>query len=97
MVIIYAMSCDVFIRKFINMRYILRCADETFYTGMTKDLERRCSEHNSDPKWAKYTKARRPVELVRSSSVMTRNEAAKEELRIKRLPKEKKIALVSEN
>ena len=52
MVIIYAMSRQIFMRTIITMRYvyILRCADETFYTGMTKDLERRCNEHNGDLK-----------------------------------------------
>ncbi len=97
MVIIYAMSRQIFMRTIITMRYvyILRCADETFYTGMTKDLERRCNEHNGDLKWAKYTKARRPVELLWSSDAMTRNDAAREEMRIKSLSKAKKISFIS--
>ena len=44
--------------------YVLRCADDTLYTGVATDLKRRVSEHNTSDKGAKYTKVRRPVELV---------------------------------
>ncbi len=78
--------------------YILRCADQTLYTWMTNNLDRRWWEHNEGNKWAKYTKARRPVELVWSSDGMTRNDAAREELRIKALSKQKKEqVIVSQN
>ena len=46
-----------------NYTYIVKCSDETFYTGWTNDLEKRIEMHNSG-KGAKYTKARLPVELV---------------------------------
>lgn len=78
--------------------YILRCADETLYTWMTTDLDRRVSEHNGEwkgVKWAKYTKSRQPVELVWSSCAYTRNEAASEERRIKKFSKEKKKQLIA--
>lgn len=75
--------------------YILRCADATYYTGMTTDLVRRVEEHNHAAIGAKYTKCRRPVELVWNSAAMTRNEAAVEEYRIKKLRKEQKSALIS--
>ena len=44
--------------------YVLRCADDTFYTGTTTDISRRLDEHNTKACGAKYTKTRRPVELV---------------------------------
>jgi putative endonuclease len=74
--------------------YILKCADGTFYTGITTDLKRRVHEHNNLPFGAKYTKSRRPVKLVFSRNIKNRPLAAKEEIRIKRLPKKEKIKLV---
>ena len=44
--------------------YLLRCADATLYCGVTTDMERRLREHNAGRRGAKYTRARRPVELV---------------------------------
>ena len=46
--------------------YILKCSDNTLYTGITTDIERRIKEHNSSNKGAKYTKTRRPVKLFYS-------------------------------
>lgn len=74
--------------------YILRCVDGTFYTGITTDLERRLVEHNSSVKGAKYTRGRRPVELVYSCESANKSEAAKEEYRIRRLPRAEKLLLV---
>jgi putative endonuclease len=74
--------------------YIVRCSDETLYTGIAKDLEKRISDHNSSSVGAKYTKSRRPVKLVRHKKVKDRNVASKEEYRIKRIGKEKKEALL---
>lgn len=73
--------------------YILKCADETLYTGVTTDVERRVEEHNTSDKGAKYTKVRRPVELVYVSEHEGRSEAQKEECRIKGLTRDQKIAL----
>lgn len=74
--------------------YILKCVDSTLYTGITTDVARRVIEHNESPKGAKYTKARRPVELVYSAEFENRSEATKEELRIKKMTREGKLKLV---
>lgn len=74
--------------------YILRCADKTLYTGITTDLKRRISEHNSAKLGAKYTLARRPVKLVFSQKFKNRSSASKEEARIKKLKKPQKLALI---
>lgn len=73
--------------------YLLQCADQTIYTGVTTDLERRIEEHNSSKLGAKYTRGRRPVKLIYSTEVETRSEALKEEYRIKQLPREEKLKL----
>lgn len=73
--------------------YILRCADDTLYTGITTELERRLKEHNSSNLGAKYTRARRPVSLVYSEKFSSRSEASKEEARIKKLSREEKLKL----
>lgn len=82
-----------------NMRqtYILQCSDWSLYTGVTTDLARRLSEHNSDPKWAKYTTAKRPVRLVRSQPAETRSEACKREWEIKQMNRDEKLYLISQN
>jgi putative endonuclease len=49
--------------------YIVRCHDGTLYTGITKNLERRIAEHNSDQGGAKYTRSRKPVKLVYAEPV----------------------------
>ncbi|MCK9271944.1 GIY-YIG nuclease family protein [Candidatus Gracilibacteria bacterium] len=74
--------------------YILKCADGTLYTGITVDLERRIAEHNNSKLGAKYTSARRPVELVYSASFDNRSDASREECRIKKLTREGKIELI---
>lgn len=75
--------------------YIIQCADDSLYTGVTTDLERRVAEHNSDLKWAKYTKAKRPVKLVRSIGCKTRSEACKKEWEIKKMSRGEKLLLIS--
>lgn len=74
--------------------YILRCADKTLYTGITVNLKRRIKEHNHSKLGAKYTRARRPVELVYSKKFRNRSKAQKEESRIKNLSREEKLELV---
>jgi putative endonuclease len=74
--------------------YILKCADKTFYTGITTDLERRVREHNDSKLGARYTKSRRPVKLVYCRKIKNRPLAMKEELRIKRLSRPEKIKLI---
>ena len=76
--------------------YILRCSDQSLYAGITTSLERRLDEHNSSPKGAKYTKMRRPVQLVWSQEAPNRSRASVMEYQIKRLSKKKKEQLVEE-
>ena len=73
--------------------YILKCVDQTLYTGITTDLDRRLTEHNNSKKGAKYTSARRPVEIVYSKRFKNRSNASKEEARIKKLTKIEKLAM----
>ena len=74
--------------------YILQCADDTLYTGITTDLERRVEEHNSSLLGAKYTRGRRPVKLVYSEKYETRSLATREEMRLKKLTKDQKLQLL---
>ena len=64
--------------------YIIECKDKTLYTGITNDLTRRIDEHNQG-KGAKYTKYRRPVELVYSKKLANHSLAAQVESSIKKL------------
>lgn len=75
--------------------YILKCADDTLYTGITTDLERRVAEHNTSKLGARYTSARRPVRLVYSKKFKDRSSASKEESRIKKLKKVDKVKLIN--
>lgn len=77
--------------------YILKCADGTLYTGITKNLKRRVSEHNSSKLGAKYTKSRRPVKLVYSKKLRSQSLASREELRIKALPRKEKLELIKKH
>lgn len=74
--------------------YILRCADDTLYTGVTTDLVRRVSEHNESLKGAKYTRVRRPVSLVYSEVFEDRSTACVREAAIKKLSREEKSKLI---
>ena len=74
--------------------YILKCSDNTFYTGVTTDLERRLLEHNTSIKSAKYARMRRPVILIYSKNVNTKSEACIEEYRIKQLTRKQKEELI---
>ncbi|MFT7557522.1 MAG: putative endonuclease [Planctomycetota bacterium] len=75
--------------------YILRCADDTLYTGITTDVQRRLLEHNdaSNKKAAKYTRVRRPVEVVYICEYPDRATASREEYRIKQLSRKEKEEL----
>ncbi|MCD4694465.1 GIY-YIG nuclease family protein [bacterium] len=76
--------------------YILECADETLYTGITTDLKRRVCEHNEDNKLgAKYTHSRRPVKLVYYRDFKNRSKALIEENRIKKLKRSEKLKLIN--
>ena len=73
--------------------YILRCADGSLYTGITTDLVKRIHAHNSG-KGAKYTRSRKPVELVYQEDCSDHSAALKRELEVKALTKEQKLKLI---
>jgi predicted GIY-YIG superfamily endonuclease len=75
--------------------YILRCADGSLYTGIAKDVERRLAQHRAG-RASRYTRARLPVRLVWSREVRSWSLALREEIRIKRMRKAEKEALLSE-
>ena len=75
--------------------YILRCADGTLYTGIAKNIKSRLREHNTAPRGARYTRGRRPVRLVYRENAGNRSSALKREAAIKRMPREKKLALLA--
>lgn len=74
--------------------YIVECADGTYYTGITTDVERRILEHNFSFKSAKYTRSRRPVHLVYEETFDNRSNASKREYAIKRLKRKDKLLLI---
>jgi len=77
--------------------YILRCADNSLYTGITTDMARRLDQHNGLVKnGAKYTRNRQPVELVYQENADSRSEACKRESAIKGLSKSRKEQLIAE-
>ena len=75
--------------------YILRCQDGTFYTGSTNDVDRRWAVHNSG-KGAKYTRSRRPVEVVYREECESKPAALRREAAIKRLSRSEKARLAGE-
>ncbi len=77
-----------------NTVYILKCADDTLYTGCTNNLDKRLHQHNNLKSGAHYTKLRRPVELVYSETHSTLAEARAREAEIKRLTKIQKLSLI---
>ena len=76
-----------------NYTYILKCNDNTLYTGWTNNLEKRLKDHN-EGNGAKYTKPRRPVELIYYEEFETKEEAMNREYAIKQLSRAKKLALI---
>ncbi len=75
--------------------YILKCKDDTLYTGICTDVLRRVDEHNNSDKGAKYTRNRRPVSLVYSEESEDRSSASKREYEIKKLTRAKKLELIN--
>jgi len=73
--------------------YIVRCSDGSLYTGITVDKDRRVNEHNTSNKGAKYTRPRRPVQLVYSEKHLDRSSASKRESAIKKLSRSEKLTL----
>ncbi len=75
--------------------YIVRCADGSLYTGVTKDIKRRVIQHNTSRQGAKYTRQRRPVSLVYCEKTSGRAAAQHRESAIKALDKARKEALIN--
>ena len=76
-----------------NYTYMLRCRDNSLYTGWTNNIEKRLEDHNNG-RGAKYTKARCPVELVYYELFETKEEAMRREWQIKQLKKSEKEELI---
>ena len=74
--------------------YIVECSDKSLYTGITVDLDRRVLEHNTSNKGAKYTRPRRPVQLVYSETYEDRSSASKRESALKKLSRSDKLTLL---
>lgn len=77
--------------------YILKCSDDSFYVGITSDIERRLMEHNSGKYPEAYTHSRRPVELGFYQEFTEPNQAIEFEKKIKKWSRLKKLALINEN
>ncbi|MBV5334537.1 MAG: GIY-YIG nuclease family protein [Sulfuricurvum sp.] len=75
--------------------YILKCSDDTYYTGIAIDVEKRLTEHNTSDKAAKYTRSRRPLTLMYQENCSDKSTALKRELAIKRMKRSAKEALWS--
>jgi putative endonuclease len=76
--------------------YLLRCADNSLYCGIAKNLQSRLSAHRKG-QGAKYTRSRIPIELVGCSCKMNKSAALKLEYRVKQMPAGQKIAEVSKH
>lgn len=74
--------------------YILRCKDDTLYTGITTNVEKRLEAHRSG-KGAKYTRGRAPLELVYREVCGTHAAALRRELEIKKMSRMEKMMLIA--
>jgi putative endonuclease len=74
--------------------YIVRCADDSLYTGCTNDLTARIATHNAG-KGARYTRSRLPVEVVLSVRVKDRSAALSREAKLKQLTRTEKLELIA--
>ena len=77
--------------------YVLRCSDDSLYTGITTDVDRRVSEHNGSKLGAKYTKGKRPVALLQSFPFPDRSAASRAEWQFKKLSRRHKEQVLSGN
>lgn len=73
--------------------YILLCSDDTLYTGITNNMEKRLRAHNSGA-GAKYTRSRRPVKVVYTESCYDRSEALRREFSVKKMSRSEKLDLI---
>lgn len=77
--------------------YMVQCSDDSLYTGVTTDLDRRLEEHNHGPNAARYTRPRRPVKLVYAETADCRSSACKREHALKQLTVDKKRKLLGKS
>ena len=75
--------------------YIVRCSDNSLYTGYTNNIEARINKHNAG-KGAKYTKIRRPVVLVYQEMFSSKSEAMRREYEIKTFSRQQKLKMIEE-
>jgi len=75
--------------------YLLRCADDTLYTGIAQDVDARLAAHESGRHGAKYLRGRAPLTIVFRQVVGDRAHAQRVESRVKRLPRTRKLALIA--
>ena len=73
--------------------YLLRCADGTLYTGIAKDVIRRCQQHNAGTA-SRYTRSRLPVAVIYQEDHASRSLALRRESAIKALPRQQKLSLI---
>src|SRR6266851_1630928 len=76
--------------------YIVRCADGSLYTGITKDVKRRCQQHNAGTA-SRYTRSRRPVELVYHETHPSQSSALKREATIKAMTRRGKLTMIQQS
>ena len=76
--------------------YILRCADDTLYTGITNDPQRRLAQHNAGTA-SKCTRSRRPVQMVYCEEVADKSAALRKEAALKKLPRQQKLMLLMQS
>ena len=74
--------------------YMLICKDETIYTGIARDLQKRLAEHNNGASGAKYTRSRRPVSLAYQEELPSRSAASIREYQLKKLSRQQKLQLI---
>ncbi len=72
--------------------YLLKCSDNSLYCGITNDLDKRLKAHNAGTA-SKYTRVRRPVEMIYTEECGTKSDALKREIAIKKLTREQKLEL----
>ena len=77
--------------------YIIRASDESLYTGITTDVQRRFDEHCGTQKGARYFRGRQPLEIVYRENHSDRSSALRREADIKKLPRNQKLKLIGES
>ncbi len=77
--------------------YIIRASDESLYTGITTDVQRRFDEHGGTEKGARYFRGRQPLEVVYRENHPDRSSALRREADIKKLPRNQKLKLIGES